>query len=71
MTGYMLIEILEGRGGELFTSAKGLKYTPIAFVIFILVFPLFIMLGRVIGWYLDKDERDFKKTLRNKNKLKD
>jgi len=63
----MVIEVIEGRGGEIITSAKGLKYTPIALVIFAVSFPFFIMLNRLISWFLNSDERDFKKILRNKN----
>ena len=62
----MTIEVIEGRGSEIFTSAKGLKYTPIALVVVAASFPFFMLLGRFIGWILNRDEREFKKILKDK-----
>jgi len=66
LVGYMAIEVLEGRGGDIFTSAKGLRYAPIALVTFAVAFPIFMMIGRLIGWILNSDERDFRRVLKNK-----
>ena len=60
----MLYKVIEGNGGEIITSMKGVKYTPIALVIFVLSIPLFIALARLTTWYLERDERAFKQYIR-------
>jgi hypothetical protein len=60
----MLYMIYDGNGGEIVTSMKGLKYTPIAFVIFALSIPLFIFLARALTWFLERDRRAFKRYIK-------
>ena len=58
-TGHLVIEVVEGRGGDIYKSYKGLNFIPIGVLILIVSIPFFILLARIIGWFYMKEERDF------------
>ena len=66
--GYISIEVLEGRGGEIYKSYKGLNFIPIGIFIFFLSIPLFVTLAKVWGDLLGREERDFIRYLKLKKR---
>ncbi len=66
----IVVAVLEGRGGDIYQSYRGLNFIPIGVLIFIASIPFFIVAARFVGWYFKKDEREFEEYLKNKRKAR-
>lgn len=67
--GHIVIEVIEGKGGDVYKSYKGLSFIPIGVLIFFVSIPFFAIIAKVLGWYLRREEMDFIRYVKEKEKL--